>query len=46
MSIFWAILGKVEFPVGWWVGGVGGFGQNILSLLVLIDIRIGIKTRL
>ena len=47
MSIFWAILSKVEFPVGWWVGGwVGGFGPNILSLLVLIEIRIRIKTRL
>ena len=30
-------------------GGVGGlscFGQNILSILVLIEIRIRIKTRL
>ena len=46
MSIFWTILSKVEFPVGWWVGGVvggGGFRPNILSLLVLIEIRIRIK---
>ena len=51
MSIFWAILSKVEFLVGgvvgggwgggWWV--VGGFGPNILSLLVLIEIRIRLK---
>ena len=27
-------------------GGVGGFGPNILSLLVLIEIKIRIKTRL
>ena len=27
--------------VGW--GGVGGFGPNILSLLVLIEIRIRLK---
>ena len=26
---------------GWWV--VGGFGPNILSLLVLIEIRIRLK---
>ena len=44
MSIIWAISSKVEFPEGWWVGG--GFGPNILSLLVLIDFRIGIKARL
>ena len=45
MSIVWAILRMVEFLVG---GGgvVGGFGPNILSLLVLIGIRIWIKTRL
>ena len=45
MSIVWAILSEVEFlwgGVGWW----GGFGVNILSLLVLIEIRIRIKTRL
>ena len=42
MSIDWSILSKVDFPVG----GVGGFGPNILSLLVLIEIRIRIKTRL
>ena len=42
--MIWAILSKVEFLVGG--GGVGGFGQNILSLLVLIEIRIRIKTRL
>ena len=41
MSIVWSILSKVEFPVGGWVGG---FGPNILSLLVLIEIRIRIKT--
>ena len=58
MSIFWAILSKVEFPVvvgwggggvvvGWWSGGgVGWFRPNIRSLLVLIEIRIRIKTRL
>ena len=40
MSIFWAILSKVEFLVG---GVVGGFGPNILSLLVLIEIRIRLK---
>ena len=44
MSIVWAILSKVEFPVGG--GVVGGFGPNILSLLVLIEIRIRIKARL
>ena len=43
MSIVWAIFSKVEFLVG---SGVGGFGRNILSLLVLIEIRIRIKTRL
>ena len=42
MSIFWAILSKVEFLVGGVVGG-GGFGPNILSLLVLIEIRIRLK---
>ena len=42
MSIVWSILRKVEFPVGW----VGGFRPNILSLLVVIEIRIRIKTRL
>ena len=42
MSIVWAILNKVEFLWGGW----GGFGPNILSLLVLIEIRIRIKTRL
>ena len=51
MSIVWAILSKVEFPVGWvgwWVVGgvVVGFQPNILSLLVLIEIRIRIKTML
>ena len=47
MLTVWAILSKVELPVRWWVGGVvGGFGPNILSLLVLIEIRIRIKTRL
>ena len=57
MSIVWAILSKVEFLVGWWVvevvsgwhggwGGLVGFGPNILSLLVLIEIGIRIKTRL
>ena len=45
MLIVWAILGKVEFPVGWWGGGVV-FRPNILSILVLIEIRIRIKTRL
>ena len=45
MSRVWSILSKVEFPVGGW-GGVGGFGPNILSLLVLIEMRIRIKTRL
>ena len=44
MSIVWSILSKVEFPVGGVDGD--GFGQNILSLLVLIEIRIRIKTRL
>ena len=45
MSTVWAILSKVEFPVGGWgrVGGWGGFGPNILSLLVLIEIRIRLK---
>ena len=42
MSRVWSILSKVEFPVG----GVGDFGLNILSLLILIEIRIRIKTRL
>ena len=42
MSTVWTILDKVEFLVG----GVGGFGPNILSLLVLIEMRIRIKTRL
>ena len=42
MSIVFAILSKVEFLVG----GVGGFGPNILSLLVLIGIKVRIKTRL
>ena len=49
MLIVWSILSKVEFPLGGWggVGGwVGGFGPNILSLLVLIEVRIRIKTRL
>ena len=49
MSMVWAILSNVEFPVGGGVVGVGwwgGFGPNILSLLVLIEIRIRIKTRL
>ena len=54
MSIVWAILSKVEFLVEWWVGevvggwggGWFGLGPNILSLLVLIEIRIRIKTRL
>ena len=48
MSIVWAILSKVEFQVGgaWWVWVVGGFRPNMLSLLVLIGIRIRIKTRL
>ena len=41
MSIVLAILSKVEFPVvGWW------FRPNIWSLLVLIEMRIRIKTRL
>ena len=44
MSIVWAILSKVEFPVGW--GGGGGFWPNIWSILVLIEIRIRIKTML
>ena len=46
MSIVWAIFSEVEFlwvGEGWWDGG---FGVNILSLLVLIEIRIRIKTRL
>ena len=43
MSIVWAKLNKVEFPVGGWVVD-GGFGPNILSILVLIGIRI--KSRL
>ena len=48
MSMIWAILSKVEFLVG---GdgvrdGGGGFRPNILSLLVLIEIRIRNKTRL
>ena len=50
MSRVWSILSKVEFPLGGWVGEVGGwvggFGPNILSLLVLIEMRIRIKTRL
>ena len=54
MPIVWAILSKVEFLVGWWgsevVLGWGdgsvGFEPNILSLLVLIEIRIRIKIRL
>ena len=49
MSIVLAILSKVEFLVGWSDGGVrwwGGFWPNILSLIVLIEIRIRIKTRL
>ena len=33
--------GWVPGGVGWWV--VGGFGPNILSLLVLIEIRIRLK---
>ena len=38
MSIFWARLSS------WWGGVVGGgFGPNILSLLVLIEIRIRLK---
>jgi len=41
MSIVFAILSKDEFPVGW-----GGFWPNVLSLLVLIEIRMRIKTRL
>ena len=44
MSIVWAILSKIEFLVGG--GGWGAFGPNIFSLLVLIEIRIRIKTRL
>ena len=40
-----ATLSKVEFLVVI-VGGVAGFRLHILSLLVLIDIRIRIKTRL
>ena len=46
MSMVWAILSKVEFlvVVGWWGGVVGGgFRPNILSLLVLIEIRIRLK---
>ena len=43
--MIWAILSKVEFLMGG-CGVGGGFGPIILSLLVLIDIRIGIKTRL
>ena len=47
MLIDWAILSKVEFPVvGWRGGGVVVFWPNILSILVLIEIRIRIKTRL
>ena len=42
MSMVWAKLSKVEFLVGWG-GGWGGFGPNILSLLVLIEIRIRLK---
>ena len=34
--------GWVPGGVGWWVVG-GGFGPNILSLLVLIEIRIRLK---
>ena len=45
MLIFWIILSKVEFLVGCGAVG-GGFGPNILSLLVLIEVRIRIKTRL
>ena len=47
MLIFWPILGKVEFVVGGVVGWWGGvFRLNILSILVLIEIRIRIKTSL
>ena len=52
MSIVWAILSKVEILMGGEVVGeggwlwCGGFGQNILLLLVLIRIRNRIKTRL
>ena len=48
MSMVWAILSKVEFPVvvGWGGGVVGWFRPNIWSILVLIEIRIRIKTRL
>ena len=42
MSKALAILSKVEFPVD---GGGGGARPNIFSLLVLIWIRIRIKTR-
>ena len=44
MSRVWSKLSKVEFPVVG-VGGVGwgGFRPNILSLLVLIEIRIRLK---
>ena len=49
MSIVWVILGQVELievcglGFGRWMGG---FGPKILSLLVLIEIRIRIKTRM
>ena len=46
MSVIWPILSKVEFLVGGGWGGVGGFGPNILSLLILIEIRIRIENRL
>ena len=33
MLIFWAILSKVEFPVGWGGGGVGSWwgGGGVLT---------------
>ena len=50
MAIIWATLSNVELLVGgggWGiVGSWGGLGPNILSLLVLIEISIRMKTRL
>ena len=50
MLIFKAISSKIEFPVGWveWGAwdGCGGFRLIMLSMLVLIEMMIRIKTRL
>ena len=40
---FWQYLAKLS---SWWWWGGGGFWPNILSILVLIEIMIRIKTRL